>query len=91
MSKNQKRQKVTILKGEGVNQHDLEADVLEYKTEKNQPLSEIHVGENGVLRHVDPVGKPAEHHAIPIEKGTWLVGRQVEFNPFTNQISGIFD
>lgn len=79
-----------ILKGEGRHEHVLVADKIEYV--EGDQLSEICVGRNGQLTHVDPLTKsPAEHNTIPVEEGTWLVGRQVEFNPFDNTISGVFD
>lgn len=85
------KQKVLILKGEGRHEHVLEADVLEYD-KKEERLSSVTVGPNGLLTHVDPLtGDLAEHNTIPLEEGTWLVGRQVEWQPFENTISGVFD
>jgi len=85
-----KQKVLVILKGEGINQHELHADTIE-RDEKVKELSEIRVGRNGFLRHVDPVGNPGDHNTIEMEEGTYVVGRQVEFNPFTQNISGVFD
>lgn len=91
MKKNEgKKSKVIILRGEGANLHELEADVLKYD-EKSKSLSEVHVGPGGLLKHVTPEGDIAEHHAIPMEEGTYHVGRQVEFNPFDQSIGQVFD
>lgn len=82
--------KLLILKGEGRHEHVLEAEEITYP--ETEQLSEVHVGKGGLLTHVDPAtGKPAEHNTIPLEQGTWLVGRQVEYNPFDNSISNVFD
>lgn len=85
--------KLLILKGEGIHEHVLEADMIEHPERKEgDRLSEIHVGKNGMLTHVNPVtGKPAEHNTIPMEEGTWLVGRQVEYSPFDQSITNVFD
>jgi len=83
--------KLLLLTGEGANSHVLEAEEIQHDDVKTEELSEIHVGDNGKLTHVDPAGNPAEHHTIPIKKGKWLVGHQVEWNAFDNSISGVFD
>lgn len=88
--KKDEKQRLLILKGEGANSHFLEADVLTHAKE-NPTLSEITVGEGGVLKHLTPAGEPAEHNAIPLEKGSWLVGRQVEWNAFDQSIGQVFD
>lgn len=82
--------KLLILKGEGRHEHVLEA--VEIVHEDTQTLSEVHVGDGGVLTHIDPAtGKKGEHNFIPLEKGTWCIGRQVEYSPFDNSISNVFD
>lgn len=90
MKRNEKKQKLVVLRGETTHEHVLEADVLKYD-EKATELSEIEVGSDGVLTHVTPSGEKAEHNTIPIEKGTWRMGRQVEFSPFNQSIGAIFD
>lgn len=85
--------KLLILKGEGRHEHVLVGEEITYvEPAKGQPLSEIHVGRGGLLTHIDPAtGEHAEHNTISVDEGTWLVGRQVEFNPFDNSISNVFD
>jgi hypothetical protein len=90
MSTNKMKQtkKLLILRGEGANSHVLVGEISHPDTDQ---LSEIHVGAGGLLTHVDPQERPAEHHAIPVEEGTWLVGRQVEYSPFDNSVTNVFD
>lgn len=37
---------------------------------------------DGILRHEDMDGQPADHKTLAVEKGCWVIGRQVEFDVF---------
>ena len=86
--KNQKRK--TILLGEGIHQHTLVGD---FKMEdKLTTFAPIKVQEKSVLRHEKPNGQFSnEHKALEVEKGNWVMGQQVEFNPFSQTVSRIWD
>ena len=85
-----KNQKVkVILKGEGKNQHVLRGSFL---TDEELGDFQTIVAEPGtVISHEEPSGKHAEHDTLPLQKGIYLMGKQVEYNPFTHSISGIWD
>lgn len=83
-----KKTKHTLLKGEGVNQHTLYGDFL---IEEKPEFSELSLNKDSVLRHEQPNGSFGEHQPLPIEKGTWVMGKQVEYNPFTREVSRIWD
>ena len=87
MKKNTKKQ--TLLKGEGANQHTLYGDFA--TEEKETAFAEVEVNKNSVLRHEQPNGAFGEHFALPVEHGDWVMGKQVEFNPFTQAVSQIWD
>jgi hypothetical protein len=83
-----KMNKHTLLKGEGINQHTLYGD---FKIEEKQSFSQLVVTKVSVLRHETPTGEFAEHKPLSINKGKWTMGRQVEFNPFENRVSMVWD
>lgn len=85
-----KLKKHTLLKGEGSNQHTLygdfsmNTDVLEFPT--------ISVSKDSVLKHEKPNGDFSnEHQALKVDKGDWVMGKQVEYNPFKRTISQVWD
>lgn len=83
------KNKQVILRGEGLNEHVLYGD---FKIENEETdFSTIHVSKEGVLQHEDPSGKFAEHYTLPLKKGIWAQGRQVEYNPFNESIQNVWD
>jgi len=82
------KKKHTLLKGEGINQHTLYG---EFMIEEREDFSELVVNKDSVLRHETPRGTFAEHMPLSVETGNWQMGRQVEFNPFDNKISRVWD
>jgi hypothetical protein len=83
-----KMNRVIILKGEGVNEHVLEGNF----TVESGTKGEMYVVDNkGLLVHQTPGGKFGDHHTLPIGKGKWVRGNQVEFNPMDDSISNIWD
>jgi hypothetical protein len=82
--------KHTLLVGEGINQHTLygsfsmDTDVLEFP--------EINVKEDSELKHEKPNGSWSnEHKTLMVDKGNWVMGKQVEYNPFSQEITRIWD
>lgn len=83
------KNKHTLLKGEGVHQHTLYGD---FKVKgDNTDFAEVKVKEPSLLVHEHPSGSKGEHETLQIEKGDWVMGKQVEFNPFTQKIERVWD
>jgi hypothetical protein len=59
--------------------------------EESEAFSQLVVTKDSVLRHETPTGDFAEHKPLSINKGKWVMGRQVEFNPFENKVSMVWD
>ena len=87
MKKNTTKQ--TLLKGEGANQHTLYGNFA--TEEKETAFADIKVNKDSILKHEQPNGAFGEHFALPVERGGWVKGKQVEFNPFSQSISQIWD
>lgn len=82
------KKKHTLLKGEGINQHTLYGG---FKLEEKQEFSQLVVTKDSVLRHETPSGKFAEHKPLSVDTGKWSMGKQVEYNPFENRITRVWD
>lgn len=84
-----KKTQHTLLKGEGANQHTLYG---KFQIEDNHSdFAEVVVTEDSELRHEQPNGSFAEHNTLKVKKGDWVMGKQVEYNPFKRSISQIWD
>lgn len=81
--------KKTLLLGETINQHTLYGKFV--TEEKTTDFADILVKEESILRHEEPNGNFAEHKALKIEQGNWVMGRQVEYNPFSQSVSRVWD
>ena len=79
--------KHTLLKGEGVHQHTLYGDFLIEEKE----FSNLSITKDSVLKHEHPNGSFGEHQTLKVTKGEWVMGKQVEYNPFTRNITRIWD
>jgi hypothetical protein len=88
MKRNVKKQ--TLLKGEGANQHTLYG---EFAIEKETTdFADLVVKKDSLLKHEMPNGAWSnEHQTLAVEKGNWVMGKQVEYNPFDQKISQIWD
>jgi len=84
-----KKNKHTLLKGEGANQHTLYGDFQLDETQTD--FTPVVVKENSVLRHEQPNGSFGEHKQLAVNKGDWRMGLQVEYNPFQQTISQVWD
>lgn len=87
---NKKLKKHTLLRGEGTNQHTLYGDFTMDIDVVDFP--EIKVTKDSVLKHEKPNGDFSnEHKALQVDKGQWVMGKQVEYNPFKRTISQVWD
>ena len=85
----EKKTKHTLLKGEGTNQHTLYGD---FSIEEVTEYPSLEVTKDSLLKHEQPDGSFSnEHQTLKIEKGDWVMGKQVEYNPFNQTISRIWD
>lgn len=84
-----KTTKHIILRGEGANQHVLHGNIQVETQERD--FSNIVVTKNGELKHEQPDGSFAEHKTLHVEAGNWVMGRQIEFQPFSQTISRVWD
>ena len=81
--------KKILLKGEGANQHTLYGS---FRTEDTiTEFAPVTVEEPAVLRHEQPDGSFGEHNALKVDSGEWVMGKQVEYNPFKREITQIWD
>lgn len=78
-----------LLEGEGVNLHVLHGEAT--VTRKKGGFDDIVLREDGRLAHETPEGEHAEHHTLPVPKGAWVMGQQVEFDPFERVITRVWD
>lgn len=87
-TKNKKIQKHTLLKGEGENQHTLYGEFL---ISEDVDFARLTLTKGSVLKHETPSGAFAEHNALSLEEGKWVMGKQVEYNPFNREVSQVWD
>jgi hypothetical protein len=84
------KKKHTLLKGEGMNQHTLYGEFV--IDEPQTDFADVGVKEDSVLRHEQPDGSFSnEHKPLKVEKGDWVMGKQVEYNPFEGRVTQIWD
>ena len=82
--------KHTLLVGEGINQHTLYGSFS--MDTKESDFQEIQVKEESELKHEQPNGIwSKEHKTLKVEKGEWVMGKQVEYNPFSREVTRIWD
>lgn len=83
MNTGKKRRKV-LLKGEGIHQHTLLGD---FSIDRDPFEGEyiIDVRTECLLIHEKPDRSEGEHLTLPVEPGRWIMGRQVQFDPFSNE------
>jgi hypothetical protein len=87
--KMKKSKKHTLLKGEGTNQHTLYGDFM---VEEVADFPAIVVQKDSVLKHEQPDGSFSnEHKGLVIDKGNWSMGKQVEYNPFEQRVTQVWD
>jgi hypothetical protein len=82
------KKKHTLLKGEGANQHTLYGD---FKVGEQTEFTDVVVEKDSELKHEQPDGSFAEHNTLQVEKGNWVTGRQVQYNPFDRKVTQVWD
>lgn len=83
------RKKQTLLLGEGIHQHTLYG---KFSTEAElSTFADVDVLEESLLKHEHPNGNFGEHKTLKIDKGEWVMGKQVEYNPFSQTITRVWD
>jgi hypothetical protein len=76
--------RVVLATGEGANTHAINSKIpIEYQDMGNQTIK-LTVKEQSVITH-------EEHATIMLLPGTYYKTNQVEFNPFNNTVSYVFD
>jgi hypothetical protein len=89
MKKNLKKH--TLLVGEGINQHTLYGDFAMDIAERTD-FPDVLVRKDSELKHEKPNGAWSnEHKTLKVEQGNWVMGKQVEYNPFSQQVTRIWD
>jgi hypothetical protein len=97
--------KKTLIVGNGGHQHDLigkisvkhtedDIHILNGNTSVNDvedDFIQVNVLEDTLLKHQTKEGKFGEHNTLELEKGLWVSGKQVEFNPFDGKVSRVWD
>ena len=83
-----KKTKHTLLKGEGIHQHTLYGDFM---IGNEDEFTTVQVEQDSLLKHEKPSGTFGEHETLKIEKGRWVTGKQVEYNPFEERITRVWD
>jgi hypothetical protein len=84
----EKKRKHTLLLGEGVHQHTLYGNFM---VGEQPEFTEVNVMEESLLKHEHPNGNFGEHETLKVESGQWVMGKQVEYNPFNQSITRIWD
>lgn len=81
--------KQTLLLGEGIHQHTLYGDFV--IDEVTDDFAEFEVKSESLLQHELPNGKFGEHKTLKVDKGNWVMGKQVEYNPFSQIVQRVWD
>jgi hypothetical protein len=83
-----KAKKLTILKGEGANQHTVYGNVSYTSVADFMEIST----KDSKLFHETPIGGWSnEHKTLSIPNGRNVMGLQSEFNPFSGEVTRILD
>jgi hypothetical protein len=85
----QKMKKQTILLGEGIHQHTLYGSFESDTTIED--FASIEVLEETLLQHEHPSGSFGEHKTLIVDRGSWRMGKQVEYNPFSGKVERVWD
>jgi len=96
--------KKTLIIGNGGHQHDLVGKISVKHTKddihvlrgersviEGVDFEQINVLEDTLLKHQTSSGKFGEHNTLKIEKGLWITGKQVEYNPFSGRNERVWD
>lgn len=78
----------TLLLGEGIHQHTLYGD---FKIGNEETFTSVEVLETSLLKHEKPNRTFGEHETLEIKKGKYVMGKQVEYNPFSQKVERVWD
>lgn len=78
-----------IILRDAANQHVLHGD-FQVETEERD-FSTIVITKDCKLRHVQPDGSFAKHKTLSVERGNWVMGKQIEYSPFNGSITRVWD
>lgn len=84
-----KNKKEILLRGEGIHQHALVGDFMVVRAENDAHA--IEVRKESKLVHEKPNGDFGEHNTLVVEAGQFQMGVQVEYNPFTQNVTRVWD
>lgn len=88
---NKSLKKKVLLLGEGVHQHTLYGSFVMESEKTDNFFTDINVKEDSLLKHEHPNGSFGEHNTLKITKGNWIMGKQVEYNPFDKKVTRVWD
>ena len=83
-----KKTKHTLLLGEGVHQHTLYGN---FRIDESNDFATLEVVQESELKHEHPNGSFGEHKTLKIVQGDWSMGKQVEYNPFSQEVTRVWD
>ena len=83
------KKKHTLLLGERIHQHTLYGDFDIHTSMED--YTEFEVNKNSLLQHELPNGKFGEHKTLKVDRGSWVMGKQVEYNPFSQIVQRVWD
>lgn len=83
--------RTVILRGEGSNLHVLEGEYVEIEPQDKDSEVRIFKVEEAFVQHETPAGNKAEHETLKANKGMYVLGKQVEYNPMLRIITRIWD
>lgn len=84
-----KQKRKVVLLGEGIHQHTLYGEFT--TDEGTSDFATVTVEKPTELRHESPTRHFAEHETLILDKGKWVQGLQVEYNPFDQKVSRVWD
>lgn len=81
----QQSKRVVLASGEGAHTHAVNSDIaIDFTHMGNETIKFEVKAKNAVITH-------DEHDRIVLSQGVYYKTNQVEFNPFTNTVSYVFD
>ena len=82
--------KKTLLVGNS-NQHTLYGQFKTVDDVASKDFTTVIVEEESHLKHEQSNGSFGEHNGLLVDTGVWVMGSQVEYNPFENVVSKVWD
>jgi hypothetical protein len=86
--KKTRKKRHTLLLGEGIHQHTLYGD---FAISQKEVFADVEVLETSLLKHEKPNRTFGEHETLEVKKGKYVMGKQVEYNPFNKKVERVWD